>query len=268
MNNLLFNIKKFLANKNTVTILGILAAILVLYFGYNYRINQAVQPVSVPYAKVTIQPRTKITSEMIGRTDIPPKLVMGSIILDANLIVGKYTNYNTLIPEGSLFYKDTVVTASELPDSALIDVPEGYTPFNLPVDIESSYGNSIFPGNYINLYFKALNEQGKIMIGELAANIKVLAVKDRSGKNVFESTSDDRVPAAIIFAVPEDLHLLLRKALYLSDVSTVKAELIPVPNTESYTGEVGAVKITNQYLKTYVEVNTANVPADTLPSAE
>jgi hypothetical protein len=58
MNNLLFNIKKFLANKNTVTILGVVAAILILYFGYNYRINQAIKPQRVPYAKITIQPRT------------------------------------------------------------------------------------------------------------------------------------------------------------------------------------------------------------------
>jgi hypothetical protein len=202
---------------------------------------------------------------MIGYTDIPPKLVMGNIVENPNIIIGKYSNYNTLIPAGSLFYTDSLVTADDLPDSALVNIPEGYTAFSLPVDVESSYGNSIFPGNYINLYLKALDANGKVMIGELIANIKVLAVKDKSGKNVFESTTENRIPSSVIFAVPEDIHLLLRKALYLSNVSNIKAELIPVPNTESYVGEVGAVKETNQYLKTFIELNTVAVPEDQLP---
>jgi hypothetical protein len=268
MNNLLFNIKKFLANKNTVTILGVILGILILWFAYNYRIQQAIQPQRMPYAKETIQPRTKITADMIGYTEVPPQLIMGNVVQNPNLIIGKYSNYNTLIPEGSLFFNDTIVTAADLPDSALVNIPEGYTAFNLPVDIETSYGNSIFPGNYINLYFKAINEEGKIIIGELADNIKVLAVKDSGGKNVFEDTSKDRVPSTIIFAVPEDIHLLLRKALYLKDASNVRGELIPVPNTESYTGEVDAINITNQYLKSFVELNTGYVPQDQLPSGQ
>ena len=51
MNNLLVGIKRFLGNKNTVTIIGVLAGIAVLYIGYNWRVKQAIEPKSVPYAK-------------------------------------------------------------------------------------------------------------------------------------------------------------------------------------------------------------------------
>ena len=268
MNNLMFNIKRFLANKNTVTIIGVVLGVLVIYFGYNYRVQQAIRPQRLPYALKTIQPRDRITEDMIGYTDVPPRLIMGKIIMNPNLIVGKYANYNTIIPEGSLFYQDSITTASELPDASFVNIPEGYTPFNFPVDMESSYGNSIFPANYIDIYFKALNEEGKVIVGKLVGNIKVLAVKDRSGKHVFENTDVDRIPNIIIFAVPEEIHLLLRKALYLSDVSNIIAELIPVPNTEAYTGEVGVITVTNQYLRTYIEVNTGFVPADQLPDVD
>lgn len=267
MKNLMFNIRKFLTNKNTVTVLGVFLGVLVLYFGYNYRVRQAIKPRRIPYALTTIQPRQKITEDMVGYTDVPPAMIMGDVLENANLIVGKYANYNTLIPEGSMFFTDTIISLSDLPDSAFVNIPEGYVPFSLPVTVESTYGNSIFPGNYINIYFKALNEEGKIMIGKLVENIKVLAVKDSSGRHVFENTDEQRTSSNIIFAVPEELHLLLRKSIYLSNTS-VAAALIPVPNTEAYTGEVGAINIANQYLRTFIDLETAYVPEDELPDLE
>lgn len=268
MNNLTFNIKRFLANKNTVTILGVMLGVFVLYLGYNWRVQQAIRPTRMPYAIQTIQPRTRITENMIGYADVPPRLVMGNIVRNPNLIIGKYANYNTVIPEGSLFFQEAIVDAENLPDAALMKVPEGFTPFNLPVNMDTSYGNSIFPGNYINLYLKALNEEGRIMVGMLAQNIEVLAVKDRSGKHVFENTATERVPHTILFAVPEEFHLTLRKALYLRDNPNVRAELFPVPNTEAYTTTPGELSITSTYLRDYILINTGDVPVEHLPDAE
>ena len=50
----MISIKRFLGNKNTVTILGVIIGIVVLYFGYNIRVKQAVEPQQIPYAKVEI----------------------------------------------------------------------------------------------------------------------------------------------------------------------------------------------------------------------
>lgn len=268
MKNFIFNIKKFLSNKNTVTILGVFLGVLVLYFGYNFRVQQAIQPQRIPYALKTIQPRQKITEDMVGYVDVPPAMIKGNVLRASSLIVGRYANYNTLIPQGSLFYTNAVISAADLPDSSFINIPEGYVPFSLPVTIESTYGNSIFPGNYINLYIKALDPSGKIMVGKIIENIKVLDVKDSGGRHVFENTEEPRTPSNLIFAVPEDMHLLLRKAYYLGGVSGVNAVLIPVPNTLSYTGEVGALAVTNQYLKNYIELQTSFVPEDELPDLD
>ena len=40
MGNLSFKLKKFLQNKNTVTIIGTVLIVAILYIGYNYRIKQ------------------------------------------------------------------------------------------------------------------------------------------------------------------------------------------------------------------------------------
>lgn len=266
MGDLSFKLKKFLQNKNTVTLIGTVLVLVILYFGYNWRVNKAITPVKIPQAKVTIQPRTKITEDMIDYVDVLPGMVTSNTIRNVANVVGKWSNYNTVIPEGSLFYTDTVVASETLPDAAFIGIPDGYTPYFLSVTTESSYGNSIFPNNYIDIYLKVLDADGKPMVGKLIENIKVLAVKDTNGQHVFENSDEARTPAYIIFALPEDMHILLREAKYLEEVTDISAEIIPVPTTQSYSTEPGILRLTSTDLKQYIELNTGNVKVDDLPN--
>ena len=127
MNNLKASMKKLLGNKNTVTILGVLLCLVILAIGYNYRINSKVELVQVPYAVETIQPRTYIKDSMVGIMNVPKSFLVGNYYTQKQNIVGKYSNYNTIIAKGSLFYTDLVTSKEDLPDSAFQDVPEGYT---------------------------------------------------------------------------------------------------------------------------------------------
>lgn len=262
MNNLKASMKKFLGNKNTVTILGIVLCLVVLYVGYNYRINAKVELIEVPYATKTIQPRTYITKDMIGTMNVPKSFLVGRYYNNANAIVGKYTNYNTIIAKGSLFYADLVVSKDELPDSAFAEVPEGYTVINYPVNIATTYANSMAPGSYINIYYKSLDDNGKIMFGKFISNIKVLDVKDSSGQHVFENSEETRTPAYMLFAVPEETHLLLRKALYLTKYSV---ELILVPNTATLT-DSDKVNVSSSDIESFINDKTEFVDVTDLPN--
>lgn len=262
MNNLKASMKKFLGNKNTVTILGIVLCLVVLYVGYNYRINAKVELVEVPYATKTIQPRTYITKDMIGTMNVPKSFLVGRYYNNANAIVGKYTNYNTIIAKGSLFYADLVVSKDELPDSAFAEVPEGYTVINYPVNIATTYANSMAPGSYINIYYKSLDDNGKIMFGKFISNIKVLDVKDSSGQHVFENSEETRTPAYMLFALPEETHLLLRKALYLTKYSV---ELILVPNTATLT-DSDKVNVSSSDIESFINDKTEFVDVTDLPN--
>ena len=51
MNNMIIRFKRFIGNKNTVSILTMIVGIGVLIIGYNYRVNSKINPVTVPYAK-------------------------------------------------------------------------------------------------------------------------------------------------------------------------------------------------------------------------
>ncbi len=258
MNNFIIAARRFFQNKNTVTILGVIAVILILFFGYRYQIKKQVNPVkNIPIAAETIQPRTLITKDMIDYIDVAPIVLQSNVYRTDKQVIGKYTNYNTVIPAGSMFYKEAIVTESELPDSAFVEVEEGQVPYNFSVNMETTYGNSIYPGNYIDIYMKAVNENGQLMVGKLVENVKVLAVKDSQGRNVFENTTESRTPAYIIFGVEDEINILLRKASYMSSYSAV---LFPVPHGVTVSGEEGETMVSSQTLKNFINANT--VPND------
>lgn len=253
MNNFLYGLKKFFRNKNTVTIIGVIAILIILYIGYNAQIKKQTNPTKVPVAAQTIQPRTKITREMIELIDVSPIMLQGNVIKSISAIVDKYTNYNTLIPKGSMFYAATVINESDLPDSAFIQVEAGQVPYNFPVNLNTTYGNSIYPDNYVDIYMKAVDDTGTLMVGKLLENVKVLAVKDSQGKNVFESTAEARTPSTLIFGVTPEVHILLRKASYMSNFSVV---LFPVPHGGVATDVEGATQVSSQYLKEFINAHT------------
>ena len=264
MNNLSGSLKKFVSNKNTVTILGVVLCIIVLYFGYNFRINQKVSLTKVPYANQTIQPRTKITSAMISYMNVPASFLKGSYYKSAEDIAGKYSQYNTMIAEGSLFYADLITDSSSLPSSAFMDVKEGYTVISYKVNMESTYANSMMPDDYINVYFKAKDDNGTIMFGKFISNVEILDVKDSSGRHVFENTTEARTPAYMLFALPEDMHLLFRKAVYLEGQYDV--ELILVPNTQELK-EDDTEFVSSQDIQNFINEKTKMVSVDEILSS-
>ena len=259
MNNLSSSLKRFVSNKNTVTILGVVLAIIILYFAYNMRSNQQVSLTRVPYANQTIQPRTEITSAMVSYMSVPASFLVGSYYRSGEDIVGKYSNYNTIIAEGSLFYTDLVIDGSKLPDSAFMSIEDGYTAVNYKVNMDTTYANSMMPDDYINIYFKARDDDGTIMFGKFISNVKILDVKDSSGRHVFENTEEARTPAYMLFALPEDMHLLFRKAIYLEDAYDV--ELILVPNTQELT-EKDAVYVSSEDIQNFINEKTKMVSVE------
>ena len=257
MNNLTVGLKKFLSNKNTVTVLGIILAFVVLYIGYNWRVNQATNPINVPYALQDINPGTQITEDMVGEAQVPPAMIKGEIYRSKESVIDKYSNADSVIPAGSLFYTRSVVEKDQLPNSIILDYPKGYVLYYMDVNMTTTYSNSIYPGNYIDIYFKATyasdNEadtnNGKVMVGKLLENVKVLAVRDANGKNVFSNVDENSTPAMLIFAVPQEYYILLKKAVYLRNYST---ELSPVPTAESQKTNPGDLKLSSNDIKDFI----------------
>ena len=263
MGNLTGGLTKFLQNKNTVTVVGVVAAIFVLYIAYTARVKAATNPTKVPYAVKQIAAGTQITEKDVGTVEVPRSMLKGEVIVNKGEIVDKYTAADTVIPEGSLFYKRSVVEKEQLPANIILDYPKGYVLYNLSVNTESTYGNSVYPGNYIDIYLKAVNkidesqplteDANKIMLGKLISNIHVLAVKDSNGKAVFQNLDEKRAPSMVVFALPEEYYVLLRKASYMRTYDTT-IEL--VPTSESLKDEPGDLELSSESLKEWINTHT------------
>ena len=263
MGNLTTSFKKFMQNKNTVTVVGVILAIVVLYFAYTMRINRAINPILVPYASEQIPAGTQITEAMVDTREVPPSMLKGDVIQNKSDIIDKYSAADVVIPEGSLFYRRAVVEKEQLPANIILDYPKGYVLYNLQVNTNDTYGNSVYPGNYIDIWLKAVNkiaegetltaDADKIMYGKLISNIQVLAVKDSSGKPVFQNIDEGRTPSMIVFAVPEEYYTLLSKASYMRTYDT---DIVLVPTNESVKDEPGELEISSETLKEWINKHT------------
>ncbi len=250
MGNLLVPFKKFLSNKNTITILGVLVGVIVLYAGYNWRVQRSIQPVQVPYATSTLISGTKITEENIGYTSVPKDMISGmtNLVTDINRIRDMLVAYDSKIPTNGFFFSETLISEEEMPDSVFSKIQDGETIYRLEVDYDSTYANSIFPGNKIDLYMSTNveDDEGKLVFGRLIASIEVLAVKDADGKNVFADKDNPTEPKYLMFAVPEYLFLLLSKAEKLG------IEIQPVVRNESYSANPQATELASDELQALI----------------
>ena len=247
MGSLINTFKRFFINRTTVTILGVVVGIAVLFGFYTYRVSNAVNPTEVPVATRTLAATDEITSDDIEMVEIGSSFLSDAdVIRSVNDLVGKYVNTGTSIPEGGMFYTSQVVEKEELPNSIFDEIPDGYTIYQLRVNIESTYANSIFPGDRIDLWIDT-EQDDLVYFGEFIRGIEVLAVRDINGENVFDVTSGQR-PAWLLFAVPTDMYRYLKVIEFVG-----RMNITPVPRNKSYNTESGATEITNDQLLAMIQ---------------
>ena len=256
----LTKLKRFIGNKNTVTILCVVAGVVVLYVGYNYRVSSAINPTPIPYARNTLEARHVITAEDIGYMEVNSDVVTKSdnLITNANELIGQEVTYGNVIQQNSLFYTGDVTDPSLSPDYVLSDIEDGYTAFSLSVDTYTTYGNAIAKGDYIDLWFNGEDDTDKIIYTNLVRSIRVLDVRDSSGVSLEHANSTGE-PAELLFAVPDDLYALLVKA---QQVGTLE----PVPRNRNYTADPGETEVVSDYVVQYVLSKSATIPDESTSS--
>lgn len=258
MNNFMIGFKRFITNKNVVTIFLVIVILVVLYLGYSGSIKKQTNPVSMPVAAQTIGPKTKITQELIEYKQIPAAMIDSNAIRYANNIRNKYTNINVTIPEGSLFYEEWLVNGDDLPGNWIeqLDHSKGELGYYMSVNVESTLGNNVLPNTYIDIYMRAVDENGTSMFGKLMKNVKVLVVHDNYGNNIFSGVGNSGTPSKIGFAVSQDYYILLKKAEVLNSIKLILAPRGSNPPEED------SIIVTSQTLRDYIDAQTITIEED------
>ncbi len=254
MGNLVATIKRFISNKNTVTILAVLAGVIVLWYSYNQRVEAAITTTRIPYAIEAIDSGSKIEKDNLGQKEITQSTLKDNdIIQNETQIIDKYVCLGTSIPANGFFYASQI--CDRLPNSVLDDIPDGYAIYSLSVTNQTTYANSIQPGDYIDLYMSAVDDDKQIIYGKLIESIEVLAVRDSSGRDLFwDSSAGDS--AFLLFAVKEDMHYMLNIA---SLISNYQIKITPVPRNASYTQHPGETNVSSTTLQNFIMRNAAAI---------
>lgn len=251
------SIVRFLKNKNTVTVIGVILIIAILWGGYYYQLQKTVKPKSVPVAATTIQPRTQITSNMIKYVEVPQSYISDNALTNESDILNMYANYNTVIPEGSMFYEEAVTSKEALPNYILSLLKEG--DFAVSYDLsETDYTNGwgIMPGDKIDFYMRVTSDEGAVMLGKFLENVEIIAVTDDNGNNVYEVNDGSRTPSKLVFGVKEDIFLLLLRANYID------IEMFPVQHGAWVDDSEATTKLTTQELTDYIKARTVQLSTD------
>ena len=90
-------------------------------------------------------------------------------------------------------------------------------------------------------------------------SIEVQAVRDNKGQPVFETTTENRTPAEILFYVEDELYELLSLTKY---ISSSNIELHPVPRNASYSANPGDVQVASQQLKDFILDKASTLGSD------
>ncbi len=256
MGNLSATIKRFLSNKNTVTILAVLAGVIVLWWFYNDRVNKAITTISIPYAIEAIDTGKKIEDDNIERKEITQSTLKDSdIITDVSQLEGKYVCTGTSIPKNGFFYASQICDKKESPNAIFEGIPEGYTIYTLSVNNEMTYANSIMSGDYIDLYLQAVDDNGQVLYGPLIESIEVLSVRDSSGRDIFWDTEAGD-SAFMLFAVPDEYHQLLKVSELITGNSI---KVTPVPRSASYTQNPGETQVASETLYNFIMSKAAQI---------
>lgn len=232
MNNLGLSLKKFFTNKNTVTIIGVVAILVILYFMYTKQIKKATKEVEIPVANKQIDPETQISYQNDVRTiKIAQAAKPEGVLTSKAEIDGKYTGIGVTIPVGGMFYKDLIVNKEDLPGNWITLVGADERPYYFSVNVTTTFGNSIQPGDLVDFYMRAYDEDNKLIFGRIFNDQKVLAVTDSAGKNVFRSQNSIGTPSFLNFGFDLETYQVMKYAEYANGSNI---EIIVVPRGGNY----------------------------------
>lgn len=235
---------------------GLLVGGIVVYT--QVTIDAEVNEKTIFMTKVDIPPRTEITKDMLTTHNVPARAIPPNAITNPDEILGKWTVSGYGLSKNSYIFDNKIVEKKDLPDAGLLELKEGEVAVPLLVDLETSLGNSIIPNTNVDLYFRNVISDGKeqlALLGPLASNIRVVAVKDSQATNVFdtegslnEANTQDITKAQsttmakiYIFAVPTELGELINKGKLLGEV-------FPVATGQTYDTDLEVTSTENEVI--------------------
>ena len=260
MGNVLNAIKNIISNKNTLTILGVLAGVVAIYFVYDNRVKSATSLVQAYYVKSPVTSNTQLTKEMLGKVQVNANVtkIYKGLVTNESQIKDKnneyfYVNYDHSLSAGQLLSTEDLVAPDKKLPNKTYKLDQNLKQFDISVDLNLTQGNSIAPGNSIDLWVLGKSEDKSIIFTRFVENLEVIDVVD--SKWITTAGNESGVPKWLITAVDEETWLLLKKSERLNNY---EFKLVPVVRAKAYDPEVPTT-VVSDHIKGIIESNTSYI---------
>lgn len=204
-----------LKHKKSIRWLLIAGAILVCNgLLFDVAVKNSVDYIEIPVAAVLITPRTKISESHIRMERVPSAMVSDSIHKSIDDIVDLWVKYSVTLAPGSFFYHEYVEVAENVGDHPQLMLEHGQGVASLAVDLLTSAGNTLLPGQYVDIVFTSKDKRKPIVSDVIFRSVRVLAVKDRNGLDMSDPKSQ-KIPAVALLALnQQDIPLFLHAQIF------------------------------------------------------
>ena len=239
MGNVVNTLKNILANKNTITILGVLIGVIAIYFVYDNRVKAATSTITVYYVRESVPANTQLTEDVLEKIQVNATLAKtykGLVTSLAQVKAGSgqsaeffYVNYDHSLTAGQLLSTEDLVSPSDKLPNKTYNLDEKLKQFDLTVDLDTTQGNSIAPGNSIDIWVQGTDENGDIIFTRFVENLEVIDVVD--SKWITTAGNESGTPKFLITAVDEETWLLLKRSERLNGY---QFKLLPVVRDKAY----------------------------------
>ena len=258
MGNILNTLKGMLSNKNTITILGVLLGVVAIYFVYDNKVKSTATTMTVYYVKSDIPANTQLKKENLGTVTVNSsitKIYKGLVTTEGQVMDGKgqyyYTKFDHTLSNGQLLSLEDLVAPDEKLPSKVYNLDPEMKQFEIPVDVDLTQGNSIAPGNSIDLWVKGKEKDNTVIFTKFIENLEVLDVIDSNWMTTAGNVSS--TPKYIITTVDKETWLLLEKSTLLNDY---KFDLVPLVRDKAYDAKTPTL-VVSEKIKNIIEANTS-----------
>ncbi|MFF0828869.1 RcpC/CpaB family pilus assembly protein [Brevibacillus sp. NPDC003359] len=234
----MINKKSVVKKKKKSALVPVSLAVLVAVLFYkvtDIKVQAEVAPITVPYAKVRINEHTEIKKDMVGFITVSAKsLPPNTVVVNPDELLGKFVGTNYTIPEKGYFYKDMLSTLDQIPTRIPKLLDKGQVGITMRVDLERSVANSLKDDMWVQVRFFTDRTPSNMPVeGVLEEKIKILAVRDNSGRDVVKTEHEQsKVPTVVVFDASDEQASYLFRAKNLGELNLVALSESDAPISE------------------------------------
>ena len=184
------------------------ALLMLLFYGFTVRMNDLIDLRTTYVASRDIDPRMQITEADLLAVEVPQAYLKENTYNQKEDIIGKYTDIQGKIPEGSLFFMHMLESEEQMPDAPAASLKEGQVSYSLQTDLASAGGNLVVAGERVDLFVSIDRDRQAPVTDCLIENARVISIRDHKGLDLNNEKSSGVPYLAVLAISREDISAL------------------------------------------------------------